>query len=244
MYLPPTSGVESFHGKRLLPSKLCILENRPKWLLVVTFGGLQRVGLLRVRENMVYWCMPLFLLCFLSSFYHFLSFFPFLRSFFLSFFFLLLFLLWVSLLSVFTTFFPWVFLLSTFSASPRCFSPFHLCLPPLFIVGWFHEISPFYPYSFIHCFWFVVDIPSRLPTHPLAVRPLPLLGKLSAFSFFHYPFHDKISLCFFLLYTSTSRFKWIRIKLPHHLPLWHASDGPSHLWPLLGKIPSQKGIFP
>ena len=70
MYLPPTSGVESFHGKsepkkepelqleqtchRLLPSKLCILENRPKWLLAVTFGGLQKVGLLKGREKMVY----------------------------------------------------------------------------------------------------------------------------------------------------------------------------------------------
>ena len=42
------------------------------------FWGHQRVGLLRGREKMVYWCMPLFLLCFLSSFYHFLS----LRSFF------------------------------------------------------------------------------------------------------------------------------------------------------------------
>ena len=155
MYLPPTSGVESFHGKRLLPSKLCILENRPKWLLVVTFGGLQRVGLLRVRENMVYWCMPLFLLCFLSSFYHFLSFFPFLRSFFLSFFFLLLFLLWVSLLSVFTTFFPWVFLLSTSSASPRCFSPFHLSITPLYseLIPWDFSLLPLWlhPLFLVSC---------------------------------------------------------------------------------------------
>ena len=56
-----------------MPSKLCILENRPKWLLTTTFGGLQRVGLLRGREKMIYWCMPLFLSCFLSSFYHLLS---------------------------------------------------------------------------------------------------------------------------------------------------------------------------
>ena len=56
-----------------MPSKLYILENRPKWLLPITFRGLQRVGLLRGREKIVYWCMPLFLLCFLSSFYHLLS---------------------------------------------------------------------------------------------------------------------------------------------------------------------------
>ena len=31
------------------------------------------MGLLRVREMMIYWCMPLFLPYFLSSFYHFLS---------------------------------------------------------------------------------------------------------------------------------------------------------------------------
>ena len=72
---------------RLLPSKLCILKNRPKCLLAVTFGKPQRMGLLRGREKMVYWYMLLFLLCFLSSFYHFLSFIPFLLSFFLIFFF-------------------------------------------------------------------------------------------------------------------------------------------------------------
>ena len=35
------------------------------------FWGLQRMGLLRGREKIVYWCMPLILPCFLSSFYHF-----------------------------------------------------------------------------------------------------------------------------------------------------------------------------
>ena len=34
------------------------------------------------------------------------------------------------------------------------------------------------------------------------------------------------------------------IPLPHYLALWHASDGPNHLLLLLGKIPSQKDIFP
>ena len=42
------------------------------------FWGHQRVGLLRGREKIVYSCMPLFLPYFLSSFYHFLSFTPFL----------------------------------------------------------------------------------------------------------------------------------------------------------------------
>ena len=41
------------------------------------FWRLQKVGLLRGREKMVYWCIPLFLPCFLSSFYQFLSLFLF-----------------------------------------------------------------------------------------------------------------------------------------------------------------------
>ena len=81
---------------RLLPSKLCILKNRPKWLLAVTFGKPQRMGLLRGREKMVYWYMLLFLLCFLSSFYHFLSFIPFLLSFFLIFLFFIFFLVFTT----------------------------------------------------------------------------------------------------------------------------------------------------
>ena len=72
------------------------------------------------------------------------------------------------------------------------------------------------------------------PTHWL---PLPLL---STCLLHHYSFHDKIPFCLLLLYTSTSRFKWIL----HYLALWHASDGPNHLLLLLGKISSQKDIFP
>ena len=30
----------------------------------------------------------------------------------------------------------------------------------------------------------------------------------------------------------------------YHLPLWHASNGPSHVLPFLDKIPSRQGIFP
>ena len=72
------------------------------------------------------------------------------------------------------------------------------------------------------------------PTHWL---PLPLLNTCLLH---HYSFHDKIPFCLLLLYTSTSRFKWI----PHYLALWHASDGLNHLLLLLGKIPSQQDIFP
>ena len=62
----------------------------------------------------------------------------------------------------------------------------------------------------------------------------------------HYSFDDKIPFCLFLLYTSTSTswFKWIRIGLPHHLPLWYASNGPNHLLLLLGEIPSPLGYIP
>ena len=36
-----------------------------------------------------------------------------------------------------------------------------------FIVNRFNVISPFYPQGFTNCFWFVVGILLRLPTHPL-----------------------------------------------------------------------------
>ena len=75
------------------------------------------------------------------------------------------------------------------------------------------------------------------PTHWLP-RPLPLF---STCLLHHYSFHDKIPFCLLLLCTPTSKFKWIRIGLPHYLALWHASDGPNHLLLLLGKMPSQQG---
>ena len=71
-----------------------------------------------------------------------------------------------------------------------------------------------------------------------------LLGKPSAFSFFYYPFHDKISICLILLQASPSLPEWIRTWVSHYLPLWHASGGLSRLLPLLGKMSSQQGIFP
>ena len=138
---------------------------------------------------MVYWCMPLFLSYFLSSFYHFFSFTPFL------FFLLLVSYSLVVGCSPFGLFFSWVplsrcLLLSYYGffplgASPpwvpffRCFSLF--CVFPLpfpsafffchgylpFIAIWFNGISLFYPYGFTNCFWLVVGILSRLPTHPL-----------------------------------------------------------------------------
>ena len=72
-----------------------------------------------------------------------------------------------------------------------------------------------------------MGIPSRLSINPLVARPLLPLGKLSVFSFFHYPSHDKISICLFLLYASHSLLEWIRTWFSHYLPLWHASSGPA-----------------
>ena len=96
----------------------------------------------------------------------------------------------------------------------------------------------FLPQGFTNNYLLVVGIPLGLPTNPLVVPPLPLL-RIRLLR--HYSFRNKIPFCLFLLYTSISRFKRIRIKLPYYLPLWHASDDPRHLW---GKIPPQQGIFP
>ena len=88
-----------------------------------------------------------------------------------------------------------------------------------------------------------MGIPLGLPTNPLVAQPLSLL-RIRLLH--HYSFCDKIPFCLFLLYTSTSTswFKWIRIGLPHHLPLWYASNGPNHLLLLLGEIPSPLGYIP
>ena len=122
--------------------------------------------------------------------------------------------------------------------SLRCFTRFHPWLALPLIANCFNEISPFYPHQL---FWLVVSIPLVLPTNPLVAQPL-LLSRIHLLH--HYTFRDKILFCLFLLYTSTSRFKWIKIGLPHYLALWHASNGPNHLLLFLGKIPSQQGIFP
>ena len=92
MYSQSKSCVESFHKKwtkkkpepqleqpchRLLPSKLYILENGPKWLPVTTFGILES-GFAKTKEKDGLLIMPLF--------YH-VFFLPLPLSFFLSFFF-------------------------------------------------------------------------------------------------------------------------------------------------------------
>ena len=128
---------------------------------------------------------------------------------------------------------PWVPPLGPSPLSSMAISSFYSEL-----IQWDFSLLPLGLYN---CFWLAVGIPSVLPTNPLVTRPLPLLR---IHLLHHYTFCDKIPFCLLLLYTSTSRFKWIRIKLPHYLVLWHASDGPNHLLLFLGKIPSQQGILP
>ena len=121
MYSQSKSCVESFHKKRtkkepeppleqpchrLLPSKLYILENGPKWLPVTTFGILES-GFAKTEGKDGLLIMPLF--------YH-VFFLPLPLSFFLSFFFPVLSLL------IFTIVLQWVL-------------PFCLWLLPLFILS-------------------------------------------------------------------------------------------------------------
>ena len=223
MYLQSKSSVESFRRKwtkkklkpqleqswhKLLPLKLCILENEPKWLLVTTFGILKS-GFVKREGKYGLLMHAFFLSCFLSSFTTFFFLCP------LSLSFLLLSCRGLLLLSFMAT--------SSFYSEliPWDFSLLPLELHQLFLVSCRH--------------------PFKTVNNPLVARPLPLL---STFSLYHYSFHNKISFCLILLQTSTSGFKWIRIWLPYHLPLWHASGGPSRLPHLLGKIPSQQNIFP
>ena len=128
---------------------------------------------------------------------------------------------------------PWVPPLGPSPLSSMAISSFYSEL-----IQWDFSLLPLGLYN---CFWLAVGIPSVPPTNPLVVQPLP---QLRIHLLHHYSFHDKIPFCLFLLYTSTFRFKWIKLGLPHYLTLWHASDGTNHLLLLLGKIPSQQDIFP
>ena len=102
------------------------------------FWGHQRVGLLRGREKMVYWCMPLFLPYFLSLFYHFLSF----SMFFLYSYFLLLFCR--GLFPLFGLSFSWVPFSRCLLLSYHEFSPLSASL---------HWVSLFQCFSLFPCFF-------------------------------------------------------------------------------------------
>ena len=143
-------------------------------------------GLVKRRKKMIYWYMPLFLLCFHSSF--FTTFFFFILSFFL-----LVLLLLVSCYSL------------TMGSS------FHLWLPLPFIVNWFNEISPFCPKGFTNHFWFLVGIPSGLPTTSLVAQPLSLFRVCLLH---HSLFLEKTLLCFVSPLTFPALPKWIRAWAP------------------------------
>ena len=75
---------------------------------------------------------------------------------------------------------------------------------------------------------------SKLPLSPLATWPPLHLGMPSAFSLFHYLFHDKFLSIWFCvsLFLSFQRTKfWVSF----YLFLWHASSGLSHLLSILDK---------
>ena len=97
------------------------------------FGEHQRVGLLRGREKMVYWCMPLFLPYFLSSFYHFLYFTPFLFLLLVSYYFLAM------DCPPFGLFFSWV-LLSGWLSLSKCLPPTRSCLSAMVTSSFYNEL--------------------------------------------------------------------------------------------------------
>ena len=115
---------------------------------------------------------------------------------------------------------------------PSCYvSPFHLWLLPHFIVNCLHRISPF---------WLLVSILLGSPTNLLVARPLPL-PKVCLLH--HSQFQDKTSLFCFSL-TLFALLEWIRIggSLSIYLYGMHQVVQAFCL-PLLGKMPSQQGIF-
>ena len=172
--------------------------------------------------------MPLILPYFLSLFYHFLSLSPF---FFYSQFLITL-LSWVvspfwsflflgSSLQVLTTLLPWVFPL-------KCFPPLSLPLSVFFSLPCFSLPRFFFPSFFCHGYLFLLQPIDSMGFLPFTPKASPIVFGLLWASFqdyrhthwlpqpllsicllHRYSFHDKIPFCLFLLYTCTSRFKWI-----------------------------------
>ena len=133
------------------------------WTLIL---NLQRVGLSKGRENVIYWCMPLFLLFTFS---------------------LIFFLIFLLLFSFFFHFFFHVFL---------CFLLFLFYLlrsSPFTVYGYpflYHLPLWDLPLLSLNRFWLLMGIPLRLPTSLPAVQPLPL-PKVCWLH--HSPFSDKIT---------------------------------------------------
>ena len=205
------------------------------------FWGHQRVGLLRGREKMVYWCMPIFLSYFLYLFYHF---FLSLCSFFtLSF----LLLSCRVLFPICGLSFSWVLSLGAFYYLTMGFPPLSASLH---WISLFRCSSPFF-FLFFLCFpssipfLFSAWLPSfysqliqwDFSLLPLGLHQLFLVCCGHSFKITHSPIgcpdHCHCSVHVYCTTTHfTTKFPFVCsycIPLPHYLALWHASDSPNHL---------------
>ena len=104
--------------------------------------------------------------------------------------------------------------------------------PFLYYLSWWY--LPFLP---LNCIWLLMGVLPGLPTSLPATQPLPLLRVCWLH---HSPFLDKIACFVFtsLCFHFTPPDKDLALFLSHHLPIWHASNGPSPYLPLLGEMPS------
>ena len=172
--------------------------------------NLQRMGLSRGRENVVYWCIPLFLLFTFS---------------------LVSFLIFLS----FLLFFPCIPLFSILSCLPLASSfTIHGC--PLYIVC--HcGIYPFCPLTVLAPYGHPSRTTYQLASYPTITSAQNVLVAPLSISKQNY-------LSCFLPLSVLVLPIWIRIKLFHNLPLWHASSGLSQYLPLLGEMPSKQDISP
>ena len=218
------------------------------------FWKLQRVGLLRGREKMVYWCMPLFLPHFPSSFS------------FSVFFFLLLvsnYYLAVGCSPFLVFLFPGYLSLGAYYSLTMGFPPLSTSLHWVSLFRCFFSL----PLFFLFFCFFLLNflVPFNLPCLPsfyskmiqcdFSLLPLGLYQLFLVccghpFKITHSPIGCPCH-CSIHVYCNathfTTKFPFVRsccIPLPHYLALWHASDGLNHLLLLLGKIPSHQDIFP
>ena len=135
----------------------------------------------------------------------------------------------------------WFFVCFFFFSLSLTSSSFHfLLLLPLTIYSYpfiYHLPCWDFPFLLLYCFWLLIGVLPGLPTSLPATQPLPLLRVCWLH---HSPFLEKIACFVFtsLCFHFTPPNKDLALFLSHHLPLWHASDGPSPYLPLLGEMPS------
>ena len=117
------------------------------------------------------------------------------------------------------------------------FSYFYCSWLPHFIPSSIIEFTHFVPQPFFASCWHL----SKITHYPVGC---PVITSTQSVLVVPLSIFKQNYLSYFLPLSVSVLPQWIRIKLPHHLPLWQASSGHSSHLPLLGEMLSQQDIPP